>query len=62
MLIMIRPNGDLDEIHRQELRPGDDADAIARVLTRRVRRQMLGISEDNENFGRPLRYAAAGVA
>jgi hypothetical protein len=44
------------------LRPSDSAEAIAKVLTRKVRRQMLGLTETEEAFGRPLIYSHNGVA
>jgi hypothetical protein len=44
------------------LKNGDSADAIARVLTKQVRRQMLGMTEKEETFSRKLNYKQNGVA
>jgi hypothetical protein len=46
---------------RHTLKPGDDPAAIAGVLTRRCRRFLLGISEAEEAFNRPLGYSNAGI-
>lgn len=47
---------------RHTLKAGDDPNAIAGVLTRQCRRFLLGISEAEEAFGRPLGYANSGIA
>jgi hypothetical protein len=41
---------------------GDNVQAIAGVLTRQVRRELAGISEEQEAFASPLNYPRAGVA
>lgn len=63
-LIMTHSDGEpVDEtLFRRELRPNDNPAALAGVLTREVRRHMLGISKDEESFGRVLPYANQGVA
>jgi hypothetical protein len=47
---------------RHTLKAGDDPAAIAGMLTRRVRRFMLGITETEEAFNRPLGYGNLGIA
>lgn len=44
------------------LKPDDDAESIARVLTRKVRRQVLGLTEEGEAFNRQISYANTGIA
>jgi hypothetical protein len=64
-LVMTRGDGTpLDErLYRHELRDGDNTEAIAQVLTRKIRRQKLGLGDDSpEGFNRPLRYGRQGVA
>jgi hypothetical protein len=64
-LIMTRGDGTPvdDRLHRHELRDGDNADAIAQVLTRKIRRQKLGLTDDGpDGFNRPLRYGSQSVA
>lgn len=63
-LVMTHPDGEpisADQF-RHQLNPGDDARAIAGVLTKLVRRQLLGISGEQEAFGRRLSYADQGIA
>lgn len=47
---------------RHTLKAGDDAAAIAGMLTRKVRRFMAGISETEDAFNRPLGYENLGLA
>jgi hypothetical protein len=64
-LIMTRGDGTpVDErLYRHELRDGENPEAIAQVLTRKIRRQKLGITDDSpDGFNRPLRYGAQGIA
>jgi hypothetical protein len=64
-LIMTRGDGTpVDErLYRHELRDGDNPEAIAQVLTRKIRRQKLGLTDDSpEGFNRPLRYGRQGIA
>lgn len=50
----------LEKTHR--LTPGDVPEAIARMLTKKARRELLGLTETEETFRRPLVYAPLGVA
>lgn len=63
-LIMTKPDGmPIDPVlYRHKLRDSDDHNAIARVLTKQVRRALLGLTETQEAFQRPLRYPAASIA
>lgn len=64
-LVMTRGDGTPvdDRQYRHELREGDNPDAIAQVLTRKIRRQKLGITDDSpDGFNRPLRYGTQGIA
>ena len=64
VLIMTRPDGspvDPDRF-RHVLKDGDSPAAIARVLTKLVRRDLLGLSADEEAFNQPLHYPRPGVA
>ncbi|MDB5611341.1 MAG: hypothetical protein JWP25_8241 [Bradyrhizobium sp.] len=64
-LIMTRGDGSpVDaQLYRHELRDGDNAEAIAQVLTRKIRRQKLGLGDDSpEGFNRPLHYGRSSVA
>lgn len=45
-----------------KLGPNDSADAIARVLTKQIRRQILGMTATEESFSRKLRYPDGGIA
>lgn len=47
---------------RHVLKPGDEPGAIAGMLTKKVRRHILGISETQESFGRSLIYEKSGIA
>lgn len=49
-------------VKRHVLKPGDNAEAIARVLTKKARREILGLTETQESFGRKLGYQPNGVA
>lgn len=64
MLIMTHSDGEPvdDTMFRRKLRPDDNPAALAGVLTREVRRHMLGITKDEENFNRPLGYSNSGIA
>ncbi len=46
----------------ETISPGCDPAAVARVLTKKVRRQVLGLSETAEAFARKLDYLPAGQA
>jgi hypothetical protein len=63
-LVMTKPNGGpVDETRfRHRLGPNDDPEAIARVLTKRIRLEKLGMTEDQASFRRPLEYSRGGVA
>ena len=64
ILTMTNPAGepvDPDQF-RHTLKPGDDPAAIAGILTRKVRRHVLGITETEESFGRRLNYGPSGIA
>lgn len=62
-LTMTKPDGTpIGEQFTLKLKPGDNPAAIAGILTRRVRRSMLGTSADEEAFGRPLNYDNPGIA
>lgn len=57
VLVMTHADGrPVNDEFRHTLKAGDEPAAIAGMLTRRVRRFMLGISEAEEAFNRPLRY------
>lgn len=60
VLIMTRPDGEpvSETLYRHTLRPNDDAQSIASVLTRKVRRELSGLSD----FNRPLEYKPQGIA
>lgn len=58
----VNPDQDGKGQFRHTLKAGDDPNAIAGVLTRQCRRFLLGISEAEEAFGRPLGYSNSGVA
>lgn len=64
VLIMTHEDGEpvSPDQFRHTLKPGDDPAAIAGVLTRDVRRYMLGITKAEEAFNRPLRYSDSGIA
>lgn len=64
VLTMTRPDGEpVDpEQFRHTLKPGDDANAIAGMLTHRVRKILLGITDEQAAFGRRLDYPSSGVA
>lgn len=47
---------------RHTLQPGDSAEAIAKMLTRKVRRHLLGLSPTQEKFAKRIDYPKAGVA
>lgn len=47
--------------NRHKLRPGDNAHAIASVLTKKRRRERLGITETEEAFRSKLIYGAHGT-
>lgn len=59
---LIKKDGTALSPHRHVLKPGDDAQAIAITLTRKARRELLGLSEEQEAFGRRLNYGPLGVA
>jgi hypothetical protein len=64
-LIMTRGDGSpVDErLYRHELRDGENPEPIARMLTKTIRRQKLGLGDDSpDGFNRPLRYRPQGVA
>jgi len=50
-----------DQFNHQ-LKPGDDPPAIAGVLTKQARRFLLGMSETEEAFNRPIGYSNSGIA
>lgn len=63
--VLIMTHGDgrpINDEFRHVLKPVDDPAAIAGMLTRRVRRFMLGISEAEEAFNRPISYGNFGTA
>lgn len=65
MVVMTHPDGNpVDEyMYRAPLRAGDSAIAIASVLTKQVRRGMMGLTEEQDAFfSRKLNYPKAGVA
>ena len=64
VLTMTHPDGEpvSPDQFRHTLKDGDDPAAIAGMLTRKARRFMLGISETEEAFGRPLGYVDLGLA
>lgn len=47
------------EVFTHRLRDGEDAEPVARALTKKIRRMLVG---DNSAFNKPLNYAKAGVA
>lgn len=58
---LVRSDGTpVEKTHR--LAPGDVPEAIARMLTKKARRELLGITEIEEAFRRPLVYQPLGVA
>jgi hypothetical protein len=63
-LIMTHSDGEpvSPDQFRHRLKAGDDANAIAGILTVQVRRLMLGITKADEAFGRPLNYGNSGIA
>jgi hypothetical protein len=64
-LIMTRGDGTPVDgrMYRHELRDGENPEAIAQVLTRKIRRQKLGLGDGSpEGFNRPLRYGRQGIA
>lgn len=63
VLVMTNPAGepiDPDQF-RHKLKPGDNPAAIAGILTRKIRRLILGITKEQEAFGRPLAYSDSGI-
>jgi hypothetical protein len=69
LLTLTRPDGSplvtkdgtpLNKSHT--LKPNDNPESIAQVLTRKARRELLGLTEAQEAFSRPLQYATVGVA
>lgn len=61
-LVMTHGDGSpVDDQYRHTLKPGDNPRAIAGVLTKQIRRSMLGITEASEAFNRPIRYAGSGL-
>lgn len=72
VLIMTKPDGKphsgpdgkpiQNKTHRHTLRPGDNPDAIASVLTKKIRRETLGLTEEQESFRGKLKYGPLGIA
>lgn len=62
MLTMTKPDGEpVDEKRfRHTLRPGDVAEAIARVFTKEIRLERLGMDETQASFARRLDYPQGG--
>ena len=47
---------------RHILEPSDNPTAIAMMMTRKVRRHLLGLSETQEKFARKIEYPKMGAA
>jgi hypothetical protein len=64
VLVMTHEDGEpvSPDQFRHTLKAGDEPAAIAGILTREVRRYMLGITKAEEAFGRPLDYGNSGIA
>lgn len=64
VLVMVHADGKPvdDELFRHRLGTGDNARAIAKALTRKVRRHLLGLSPVQEKFARRIEYGKAGIA
>lgn len=66
LLVMTDANGTpvkraAGEMFSHALGASDDVPAIARRMTREVRRHMLGLTEVQEKFNRRIEYDTAGV-
>lgn len=64
--VLIMTHGDGEPVSpdqfRHTLKEGDNAAAIAGILTRKARRYLLGTTEEEEAFARPLAYQSNGIA
>jgi hypothetical protein len=65
LITMVRPDGKLVHLDdhqpvQHQLQPGDNEQAIAKMLTRKIRKHFRG--ELVESFGNPINYPPASVA
>ena len=64
VLVMTHPDGrPVDPVEfRHKIVAGDNVKAIAMMMTRKVRRHLLGLSPVQEKFARKIEYPKMGAA